>query len=84
MISFCVVLRPEEARLGLLGRFLDGERGSGPRESEVDLEYPEPRPKSAVSSLELLPSRASLAPRVARLLPGLRAEVRGSVSEREE
>ena len=79
------MLRPEEARLGLLGRFLDGERGSGPRESDVDLEYPEPRPKSAVSSLELLPSLASLVPTLeTRLLTGLRAELRGSVSEREE
>ena len=82
------MLRPEEARLGLLGRFLAGEReerGSGPRERDADLEYPEPRPKSAVSSLELLPSLASLVPTLeTRLLTGLRAELRGSVSEREE
>jgi len=85
MNSFCVVLRPEEARVGRDGRWRDSESDPdpAPRVREIDpdpslprreLLYPEETPWSSSEtslSRELLPSRDNLE---TRLDIGLRIE----------
>lgn len=85
MNSFCVVLRPEEARVGRDGRWRDSESDPdpAPRVREIDLDlslprrellYPEETPWSSSEtslSRELLPSRDNLE---TRLDIGLRIE----------
>lgn len=85
MNSFCVVLRPEEARVGRDGRWRDSESDPDPtpRLREIDpdpslprreLLYPEEMPWSSSEtslSRELLPSRDNLE---TRLDIGLRTE----------
>ena len=65
-ISFCVPDLPEEARDGREG----SSRESGPRDREMDLEYPAEEESS--TSRPLLPSRDS---RDDRLLGGLSADM---------
>ena len=89
MKSFCVVLRPVDARVGRVGRWRDSESDldPAPRDREIDLDlslprtellYPEEMPWSSSEtslSRELLPSRDNLE---TRLDIGLRTEESGS------